>query len=84
MRILQVITGLSPAGAERVVCELSKGLRARGHEVLVVSLMPPPVEAAIVEELRSAGGESASSAFPLDLGLSLKFAKIMRVYPLIQ
>jgi glycosyltransferase involved in cell wall biosynthesis len=57
MRILQVITGLSPAGAERVVCELSKGLRARGHEVLVVSLMPPPAEAAIVEELRSAGVE---------------------------
>ena len=52
MRILQFITELTPAGAERVVCELSKELVQRGEEVMVLSLMPLPQNDAIVEELR--------------------------------
>jgi glycosyltransferase involved in cell wall biosynthesis len=42
MKILQVITELYPAGAERVVCDLSLELQRRGHEVEVVSLQPLP------------------------------------------
>ena len=53
MKILQFITELTPAGAERVVCELSKELVIRNNEVLVLSLMPLPKNEAIVDELRS-------------------------------
>lgn len=42
MKILQVITELYPAGAERVACDLSRELQQRGHEVQVVSLQPLP------------------------------------------
>jgi glycosyltransferase involved in cell wall biosynthesis len=53
MRIIQLITGLNPAGAERVVSDLSRGLAARGHDVEVVSLMPLPASP-IVDELAAA------------------------------
>lgn len=42
MRILQVITELRPAGAEKVVLLLSRELKKRGHELHVVSLKPLP------------------------------------------
>lgn len=54
MKILQVITELTPAGAERIVCELSKGLAAKGHTVCVVSLKPLPHNDAILRELKEA------------------------------
>lgn len=54
MRIVQVITGLFAGGAERVVADLSAGLRARGHEVTVVSLQPLPAASPALETLRSA------------------------------
>jgi glycosyltransferase involved in cell wall biosynthesis len=55
MRITQVINSLDPAGAERVVSDLSRGLTARGHAVEVVSLMPPPSDDTIPAELAAAG-----------------------------
>ncbi len=59
MNIVQLITELYPAGAERVVCNLSRALKTRGHQVRVVSLQPLPVadraRVAIVDELKQAG-----------------------------
>jgi hypothetical protein len=54
MRILQVITELRPAGAERIVQTLSSGLTTAGHEVKVVSLRPQPKESFIVDRLKAA------------------------------
>jgi len=55
MRILQIITELRPAGAERIVQTLSCGLKAAGHEVTVVSLRPLPADSFVVDKLRAAG-----------------------------
>jgi glycosyltransferase involved in cell wall biosynthesis len=55
MRIVQLSTGLAPAGAERILLELSKGLLARGHEVFVVSLQPAAIGTPIVDSLYRAG-----------------------------
>ena len=38
IRILQLITDLEQAGAERVVCQLAEGLAGRGHHVHVAAL----------------------------------------------
>lgn len=54
MKIVQVITGLYPGGAERVAAELSIGLRQRRHTVTVVSLQPLPERSAILDDLRDA------------------------------
>ena len=54
MRIMQITTELRPAGAERIVSELARGLKKAGHELMVVSLAPFPEESVIVDELRSA------------------------------
>ena len=40
MRIVDVITGLHFGGAEIQLLELSSRMSERGHEVLVVSVMP--------------------------------------------
>jgi len=56
VKIVQLITELRPAGAERIVLELAAGLKRRGHEVAVVSLRPlpsAPAESGIVERLRA-------------------------------
>jgi glycosyltransferase involved in cell wall biosynthesis len=56
MNIVQLTTELRLAGAERVILELSKGLKARGHQVWVISLMPLPAAATgIVPDLEAAG-----------------------------
>ena len=52
MKIIQVITELSPAGAERVVANLSKELQKRGHDVVVISLQKLPTVSTIVDELQ--------------------------------
>lgn len=52
MKIVQVITELRSAGAERIVLELTKGLVKRGHEVHVISLLPTSYESNIVCELQ--------------------------------
>lgn len=55
-KIVQVLTELRPAGAERIVSNLSRELVRRGHELAVVSLRPLPTERReIVEELERAG-----------------------------
>jgi glycosyltransferase involved in cell wall biosynthesis len=53
MKILQFITELTPAGAERIVCELSRSLAEQRNNVLVLSLMPLPENESILDELRS-------------------------------
>ncbi len=50
MKILQIITELTPAGAEKIVCELCKAL-TENNEVIVVSLMPFPENDLIYCEL---------------------------------
>ncbi|OGV31290.1 MAG: hypothetical protein A2020_01565 [Lentisphaerae bacterium GWF2_45_14] len=54
MRIMQITTELRPAGAERIVSELARGLKKAGHELMVVSLAPFPDESLILDELRAA------------------------------
>ena len=53
MKIVQVITELRPAGAERIVLELSRGLQQLHHHVTVISLLKIPEDSVIVQELRS-------------------------------
>jgi len=55
MKIVQVITELKPAGAERIVSLLSRGLKKAGHEVSVISLKALPSNREIVEELERSG-----------------------------
>lgn len=55
MHVVQVITELLPAGAERVVLNLSRGLIGAGHRVSVVSLKPLPPVSFVVDGLREAG-----------------------------
>jgi glycosyltransferase involved in cell wall biosynthesis len=42
MKIIQFITELYPAGAEKVVLNLSRELKRRGHDISVISLQPLP------------------------------------------
>jgi glycosyltransferase involved in cell wall biosynthesis len=42
MKIIQLITELHPAGAEKVLLNLSRELKKRGHDISVVSLQPLP------------------------------------------
>lgn len=52
MKILQIINELRPAGAERIVLELSLGLLEKGHQTAVISLFPLPEKSNIIDELR--------------------------------
>lgn len=54
MKIVQVITGLHPGGAERVVADLACELRSRGHGVHVVALQPLPAQSPALDTLRGA------------------------------
>lgn len=53
MKILQLITELHPAGAERIVANLSLGLKDKGYDITVVSLQPLPKNRTIVDELEN-------------------------------
>ncbi len=55
MHIIQIITGLTPAGAEKVLLNLSIDLQKRGHEVTVISLLTKPCNQEIINELISNG-----------------------------
>lgn len=57
MKILFVITGLFPGGAEKIVLETIRNLRKQGHETAAVSLQPEPDagQHAIASELQSLG-----------------------------
>lgn len=65
MKLEYVITGLAVGGAEVMLCELALGMKGRGHDVGVVSLLQP---SAYVERLTSAGIRVLS----LDLGRDQK------------
>jgi len=47
MKILYVTTGLSLGGAERQLALMSGIMASRGHEVMVVSLIPPPLSGGV-------------------------------------
>lgn len=55
--IVQVITELEPAGAERVLANLSIELKNRGYGVTVISLQSEPAVKTITDELFSNGVE---------------------------
>lgn len=55
MNIAQVTTELRPAGAERVVLNLCRGLRDNGHEVTVISIKPLPESSFVLQGLLEAG-----------------------------
>ena len=57
MRIMFVITELSPAGAEKIVAELACGYQKENEQCLVLSLMPPPEKGftSVVEKLSASG-----------------------------
>jgi glycosyltransferase involved in cell wall biosynthesis len=57
VNIVQVITHLELAGAERVVTELALGLDAAGHRVTVVSLRPVRPGTVLAQRLRDSGVE---------------------------
>jgi glycosyltransferase involved in cell wall biosynthesis len=52
MKIVQILTELRPAGAERIVTDLCECLKKNGHETTVVSLLEPPEKSIILDELR--------------------------------
>ena len=53
MHIIQIITELKPAGAERILANLSICLKEKGCDVTVISLKTLPENRAIVDELFS-------------------------------
>lgn len=55
MRILQLLTDLAPAGAEKVVLELSKELKKRGHIIAVVELLPLPANSVMLDGFKREG-----------------------------
>ena len=55
MKIIQLITELHPAGAEKVLLNLSRELKKGGHDVSVISLQPlPKKNTDIVDDLLEA------------------------------
>ena len=60
MKIVQLITELQPAGAERIVVNLSKGFNEMGHNVTVISLKEIPEDNHLVQELERSNIEVLS------------------------
>ena len=79
MRIMFVITELSPAGAEKIVSELAFSCRKAGDDCLVLALKPPPEKGffSIVEKLERSGvttrflggNNTFANLFPLVAGI---------------
>ena len=53
-RIVHVLSSFGVGGQERVALDLAIGQRARGHDVRVISLAPPP-DGAMADEFREHG-----------------------------
>ncbi len=86
MRIMFVITQLSPAGAEKIVSVLACSYQAQAEECLVLSLMPPPEKGftSVVEKLEKSGvkvrflyGKSSPASF---LPLIFKIRKAVKEF----
>lgn len=60
LKILQVITSLYPGGAEIMLANLCLGLKERGHEVKVISLLPLPEASFVMDRLNEANINAAS------------------------
>ena len=81
MKVLFVITGLFPGGAEKIVLEMVRSLLKAGHRAAVVSLQPepPPGVHTIVGQLEQLGIR------PYFLNLSgLGFFRIFRLFRIIR
>ena len=81
MKVLFVITGLYPGGAEKIVLELVRSLLRSGHQAVVVSLLKEPhgEVRTVVDQLEQIGVR------PVFLGLSgLGFFRIFRLRKIIR
>src|SRR4051812_13606245 len=78
MSILYLINALGYGGAEVQVCRLARGMKRRGHDVTVVTLIPP---VALADTLRNEGIEVESlgmrPGFPNPLGV-LRLVRMLR------
>jgi glycosyltransferase involved in cell wall biosynthesis len=79
MVVAHVLSSLHIGGAERVALELAGGQAAARHEVMVVSLEPPP-EGPLAETFRArgVGVHRVSKGRGLDPGLPLRLAALFR------
>jgi L-malate glycosyltransferase len=77
MRILQLVTVRQRRGAEVFATQLSDALSARGHEVVVVGLFPPPADP-LTPALASAEDLGATSTRRLDVGRLRQVAAAVR------
>lgn len=79
MKVLLIVTGLFPGGAERVVLEIVRGLLKAGNQAAVVSLQgePQAKERTIVNELERLGVRP----YFLDLSLlrGYRFSALLRI-----
>jgi glycosyltransferase involved in cell wall biosynthesis len=80
MVIAHLLSSFQVGGQERVALDLATRQRARGHEVLAVSLAPPP-DGPLAEELRRSGigahtvpkrGPSVDPSLPMRLAVLLR------------
>jgi glycosyltransferase involved in cell wall biosynthesis len=79
MNIAHVLSSVRIGGQERVALDLSSGQRAAGHEVVVVSLAPPP-DGPLAEDFRARGVEVVRVAKRpgVDPTLTLRLAALFR------
>ncbi len=78
MVIAHILSSFGMGGQERMVVDLSRGLRSSGHRVVVISLAPPP-EGPHAEHLRQAGAKVVTlpkKPRGFDAGLSLRLASV--------
>jgi glycosyltransferase involved in cell wall biosynthesis len=79
MKIAHVLSSVRIGGQERVALDLSSGQRGAGHEVIVVSMEPPP-DGALAESFRARGVEVVRVAKRpgVDPTLTLRLAALFR------
>jgi glycosyltransferase involved in cell wall biosynthesis len=84
MIIAHLLSSFQVGGQERVALDLATRQRARGHQVIAISLAPPP-EGPLAEELRAAGiaahtvaklGPSVDLTLPVRLGNLLRRERV--------
>jgi glycosyltransferase involved in cell wall biosynthesis len=77
--IVHVLSSFGVGGQERVALDLAIGQRARGHDVAVISLAPPP-DGAMADEFREHGiaVERVAKRVGLDATLVPRLARALR------